>query len=330
MKAILINEKGGPENLVLSDYAKPTAMHDSILIQVRAFGINRAEIYMRRGDWGDTTDIIGIECVGVVEEDPSGEFKKGQQVAAMVGGMARSINGSYAEFVNVPKTNVVPFRSSLPWNQLAAIPETYATAWAILNWCLEGRQGETLLIRGGTSTLGMAGIILARQMGMKVVATTRNAEKTGLLKEFGADSVIIDEGNIRDQLTAIYPSGVDKVMDLVGTVSLDDSMACIRPRGSICLAGFLGGLKPIEQFQPIFQVPGTIRLTTLASAFTFGQKGFELSEIPLQQIITDIEEGRIRNILNRTFSAGNIADAHRLVETNAANGKVVVQWQDLD
>jgi NADPH:quinone reductase len=119
MKAILIKQKGGPENLVLTEYPSPTPREGFVLVQIKAFGINHAEIYMRKGDWGDTTDIIGIECVGIVVEDPSGEYKKGQKMATMVGGMARSINGSYAEYINVPRANVIAFRSELPWNELA-------------------------------------------------------------------------------------------------------------------------------------------------------------------------------------------------------------------
>src|SRR5258708_22996344 len=97
MKAILIKQKGGPENLIMEEYRKPEPKEGFVLIQIRAFGLNRAELYMRKGAWGETPDIIGIECVGLVAEDPSGEFKKGQQVAAMAGGLARTLNGSYAE-----------------------------------------------------------------------------------------------------------------------------------------------------------------------------------------------------------------------------------------
>jgi len=107
---------------------------------------------------------------------------------------------------------------------------------------------------------------------------------------------------------------------------MEDSLACLRPKGHICFAGFLGGLKPLEQFQPIFQIPSGVRLTTLASALAFGQAGFEMSGIPLQKIITDIEKGTIPNILSKTFPAEDIVEAHKMVETNLANGKVVVQW----
>ena len=110
MKAILIKQAGGPENLSVTEYDKPKAKEGLVLIEVKAFGINRAELYMRKGEWGETTDIIGIECVGIVAEDPSGEFKKGQKVAAICGGMSRMVNGSYAEYTNVPKRNVIPIK----------------------------------------------------------------------------------------------------------------------------------------------------------------------------------------------------------------------------
>ncbi|GGB00956.1 zinc-binding dehydrogenase [Puia dinghuensis] len=326
MKAILLKGKGGADSLFLGDYALPAARPGSVLIQIKAFGINHAEIYMRRGDWGDTTDIIGIECVGIVAEDLSGTFRKGQQVAAMVGGMARNINGSYAEYVAVPVSHVIPFESSLPWNELAAIPESYATAWAMLRWCLEAKTGETLVIRGGTSTVGMAAIVLARHLGLTVIATTRSAAKQGLLKELGADGVVIDDGEISGEVRRLFVEGVDKVLELVGTSTLADSLACIRPMGALAMAGFLGGLAPMENFHPIFQLPNGIRLTALASAFAFGQKGFEFAKIPLQQIITDIENKRIPNILRMTFPVSQIREAHRLVEAGEANGKVVMEW----
>src|SRR5882757_4146111 len=121
MKAILIKKTGGPENFTITEYDEPQAKEGLVVIKVKAFGINRAEIYMRKGEWGETTDIIGIECVGIVENDPSGEFKRGQKCAAICGGMSRNVNGSYAEYVNVPKSNVIPLETNLPWDELAAI-----------------------------------------------------------------------------------------------------------------------------------------------------------------------------------------------------------------
>jgi len=325
MKAILIKQTGGPENLAVAEYDKPRAKEGLVLIKVKAFGINRAELYMRKGEWGETTDIIGIECVGLVEEDPSGEFKKGQKVAAICGGMARIVNGSYAEYTNVPKTNVIALETNLPWDELAAIPETYATAWALLNWGLNVKPNETLLVRGGSSTLGQACIILAKQAGLDVIATTRSGKKSALLQRLGADNVIIDNGEISSQVLLIASGGVDNVIELTGNSTLLDSFKSTKAMGSVCLAGFLGGLKPFESFQPLMQIPSGIRFSVFGSAFGFGDKGFEISKIPLQKIITDIEEKRIPNIYKKTFAFESIAEAHQLVETNDINGKVVVQ-----
>jgi len=325
MKAILIKQTGGPENLAVAEYDKPRAKEGLVLIKVKAFGINRAELYMRKGEWGETTDIIGIECVGLVEEDPSGEFKKGQKVAAICGGMARIVNGSYAEYTNVPKTNVIALETNLPWDELAAIPETYATAWALLNWGLNVKPNETLLVRGGSSTLGQACIILAKQAGLDVIATTRSGKKSALLQRLGADNVIIDNGEISSQVLLIASGGVDNVIELTGNSTLLDSFKSTKAMGSVCLAGFLGGLKPFESFQPLMQIPSGIRFSVFGSAFVFGDKGFEISKIPLQKIITDIEEKRIPNIYKKTFAFESIAEAHQLVETNDINGKVVVQ-----
>jgi NADPH:quinone reductase-like Zn-dependent oxidoreductase len=327
MKAILIKQKGGPEALFPGEYAMPIPGPGEILIQIKAFGLNHADIYMRRGDWGDTPDIIGIECVGTVAEDPTGTYPEGQRVAAFVGGMARSINGSYAEYIAVPVANVVPFQSALPWNKLAAIPESYCTAWALLHWCLEVKRGETLLVRGGTSTVGMAAIVLAKQLGLTVIATTRNAGRSGLLESLNVDKAVLDTGKISTSIRAAYPSGIDKVLELVGTSSLPDSLECIRPRGSVAIAGFLGGLAPLQNFQPIFQLPNAIRLSALASAFAFGQPGFGFSALPLQEIIADIEAKLLPNILRKTFAVGEIQEAHRLIEAGEANGKFVVEWR---
>ena len=281
---------------------------------------------MRKGEWGEITDIIGIECVGTIEDDPFGRFSKGQKVAAVCGGMSRTVNGSYAEYINVPLTNVIALKTDLPWDQLAAIPETYMTAWALLNWGLNTRPGDTILVRGATSTLGQACMILARQAGLQVIGTTRSAAKTTFLQQMGAGHVLIDNGNISRELRQIIPEGVDHVIELTGNNSLLDSFQAARVRGNVCLAGFLAGMQPIGQFQPLLQIPSGLKLTTFASAFVFGHPGFELAGIPLQKMVTDIEERRLPNIHRKTYPADEIGEAHRLVETNVIDGKVVVKW----
>src|SRR5579872_712422 len=129
MRAIVIQKYGGPEVLAMQQIPDPEPQPGYVLIEVKAFGLNRAEIYFRKGAWGEVAKVSGIECVGVVKADPDGRFAVGQKVTAIVGGMGRAFNGSYAEFTNVPAANVVAFESDLPWEELAAIPESYATAW---------------------------------------------------------------------------------------------------------------------------------------------------------------------------------------------------------
>ena len=324
MKAILVKKQGEAENLTINEYQKPAPKEGYVLIQNKAFGINRAEIYMRKGVWGETHDIIGIEFVGVVESDPSNTFTEGQKVVSFVGGLARTYGGSYAEYVSVPLENLIAIDSNLPWDELGAIPETYATAWAVLKWGLQVQKGQSILVRGGTSAIGLASIILAKQMGLTVYATSRSMEKFSILKQYGADHTLLDNGDLKKSLRAITPEGVNNVVELVGNVTLEDSLACVAANGAICITGFLGGMVPFENFMPLMQIPSSVKLTSFGSALVFGNKDFPYSKIPLQQIISDIENKVIPNILVKSYKFDQIVDAHKLMESDAVNGKIVV------
>ena len=175
MRAIVIKQYGGPEALAIEDRPDPEPKSGHVAVEVRAFGLNRAESYMRSGAWGDVAEITGIECVGIVKSDPDGRFTPGQKVAGLMGGMGRLINGSYAEIVNIPSANLVAIVSSLPWEEFAAIPESYATAWSGVRGNLALSPGQTLVVRGATSSLGQAAISIAVDLGVRVIATTRSA-----------------------------------------------------------------------------------------------------------------------------------------------------------
>ncbi len=324
MKAILIKGIGKAENLQIEEYQKPEPKEGFVIVKNKAFGINRAEIYMRKGEWGETHDIIGIEFVGIVEDDSSNTFKKGQKVIAFVGGLARDYGGSYAEYVSVPLKYLIPVKSNLPWNELGAIPETYATAWAVLNWGLQAKKGQSILVRSGTSTVGLASIILAKQMGLTVYATSRSEDKFSILKQYGADFTILDNGEISKKISEITSNGISNVIELIGNVTLEDSLACVETNGTLCIAGFLGGLVPLENFMPLMQIPSSVKLTSFGSAFVFGNKDFPYSTIPMQKIISDIENKLIPNILTKTYEFKEIIEAHKLMESNNVNGKIVV------
>ncbi|MHC5537103.1 alcohol dehydrogenase catalytic domain-containing protein, partial [Singulisphaera rosea] len=158
MRAILRTEFGGPEVLVIREIPEPEPVEGHAVIEVKAFGLNHAELHMRKGEWAEIAEVSGIECVGVVKSCPGGEFAPGSKVAALMGGLGRTINGSYAEVTRVPVTNVAAIESNLSWAELAAIPETYATAWTCLFRNLELTAGQTLVIRGATSSFGQAAL----------------------------------------------------------------------------------------------------------------------------------------------------------------------------
>jgi NADPH:quinone reductase-like Zn-dependent oxidoreductase len=323
MKAIAFREYGGPDVLDNTEQPDPEPTEGYVVIAVRAFGLNRAETYMRSGKWGDVAKISGIECVGEVLHDPSGRFSAGTRVAALMGGMGRSINGSYAERTRVPLTNVIPIRSSLPWPDLAALPESYATAWTCLHRNLSLTPGQTLLIRGATSALGQAAINIAAVEDIKIIATTRRPERLPALRELGAHQVLLDEPLLSKTLRQEYPSGIDAVLDIVGTSTLLDSLKIVRRGGHVCMAGFLGGGSGIAGFDPLTHMPSGVQLSFFAS-FMFGAPGYELDDVPLQAIVERSEAGLYKANPARVFDFHDIREAHRLMEADEAMGKFVV------
>jgi NADPH:quinone reductase-like Zn-dependent oxidoreductase len=322
MKAILVKKHGSPENLYVDEIERPEVKKGQVLIRIKAFGINRAELYMRKGAWPEIAPVIGIECVGLVEEDPSGTFENGQKVVAFMGGLGRTINGSYAEYTAASLSNVVAVHTGLDWASLAAIPETFASAWGALHWGLQVKEGQTLLIRAATSAFGQAALVLAKQMGMHVIVTTRTAVKADLLRKLGADEVFIENGQLAETLLQEIPDGVDRVLDLVGNTVLRDSIQATKVGGIVCQAGFLGGMDPVL-FNPIADMRSGVYLTFIGS-FNFGSREFPVSDIPMQKIIEDIEMKRLPSIHAETYPFEKIADAHRRMESNAVNGKIVV------
>ncbi len=320
MKAIVISSFGGPEVLTVTNLPDPEPAADEVLIAVRAFGLNHAEGYMRSGLFGEVAKVTGIECAGTVVADPSGRLAEGTPVVAILGGMGRSRNGSYAELVTVPASNVVPVSTSLPWTDLVALPEVYATAWAGLHQNLDLRPGQTVLIRGATSALGQAAVNVAADAGATVIATTRNPARAAMLERIGAKTVLIDDGRLADQ----QPGAVDCVFDLVGSSVLRDSLRAARPRGRVCQLGFLGGLEPMADFNPIADLPSAVQFSFYGSAFVLGTAAFPLSEIPLAEMIGKAEAGLYQAKPARVFAFDEIVEAHKVMESGLAGGKMTV------
>jgi NADPH:quinone reductase-like Zn-dependent oxidoreductase len=279
-------------------------------------------MHMRRGEWAEAAKVSGIECVGVVEACPGGEFAVGSKVAALMGGLGRTINGSYAEYTRAPATNVASIESRLPWEDLAAIPETYATAWTCLFRNLELEAGQTLVIRGATSSFGRAAINMAVEAGARVIATTRNRSRAPGLEALGALRVELEGPDLATRIAE--RKQIDAVLNLVGNSTLLDSLAMLRRGGRACLAGFLGGLAPLPSFDPLTQMPSGVHFSFFGS-FVFGTPGFPLSDVPLQTIADQVAAGRYEAKPWRVFRFEDIREAHRVMEANEAGGKMVVR-----
>ena len=320
MRAAVIRAAGGPEVLKVEEWPIPQPRAGEVLIRVKAFGLNRSELFTRQGHSPGVIfpRVLGIEAVGTVAAAPGGEFAPGAVVATAMGGMGRQFDGGYAEFTCVPATQVQAIQTKLSWELLGAMPEMLQTAWGALFRSLRLEAGDRLLIRGGTTSVGLAAASIAKRHGVFVAATTRRPDRAALLRNNGVDQVFIDTGAIAEQVRNVCVGGFDKVLELVGTTTLEDSLQCARPRGIVCMTGMVGNRWSLDRFSPMAAIPTAVSLTTYAG----GADDFMLT--PLEYLARQIEAGALQVQLGRTFRLEQIAEAHRCMEENAAAGKIVV------
>lgn len=320
MRAVVLDRPGPVTDLHVRDLPVPEPGPGWVRIRVEAFGLNRSELHTRLGFAGDAVTyprVLGIEATGTIDTDASGTFAPGQQVMTMMGGMGRSYDGGYAQYTCVPAGQVIPFRSELPWATLGAVPEMLQTAYGSLTVGVDARPGQTLLVRGGTSSVGLAAAVLAKRMGMTVLSTTRNAGKGEVLTRVGVDHVLIDDGDVARQVRALLPDGVDGAVELVGTPTLPDTLRAVRVHGTVCFTGMLSDEWIVKDFYPIGYLPSGVRLT--------GYSG-EAENLPadvLQEFLDDVAAGRAVVPGDRVFGLDQIRDAHALMEAGDARGKLV-------
>jgi NADPH:quinone reductase-like Zn-dependent oxidoreductase len=320
MKAAVIYEPGGPEVLKVETRPIPEAEKGRVLIRVKAFGINRSELFTRQGHSPDVKfpRILGIEAVGTVEDAPGGEFRKGETVASAMGGMGRQFDGSYAEYTCPPASQVKAFETDLPWEMLGAIPEMLQTAYGSLFKSLRLQKGERLLVRGGTTSVGMAAAAIAKHYGCPVTATTRRKDREELLHKTGADDVIIDSGSIHEEVQKRYPGGCDKVLELIGTTTLEDSLLCCRPGGLVCMTGMVGNKWSLPDFSPMASIPTSVGLTVYAG------ESEDFLATPYEELVKLIRDGEMHIQIGKVFKLDEIVKAHQTMDANAAGGKIVI------
>ena len=322
MHAIRLTGPAAADELTVTEVPIPVPGAGQVRIRVRAFGINESEVTSRKGESGADFSfprVLGIECVGTVDAVGGGvDLPIGQKVATMMGGLGRSIDGSYAEYTVVDDANTIPFDTDLPWDVVGALPEMLQTAHGALTAGLGLQTGQTVLIHGGTSTVGLAAIAIAHQLGATVIATTRNPGRTDLLHHVGADHVVIDDDTLADAVRAAAPDGLDGTLEFVSAAALPDVLALTRPGGTACFVGALSGTWTVPDFDP-FTVPTGVHLTSYAG------EAHDLPADALAHYLTAISDGAMSIVVPETYDGlEGVATAHQGFESDHRIGKRVV------
>lgn len=316
-----------PSGLVYTtSHPKPSPESGKVLIRVHAYGLNRSELFTRQGlsPGIQFPRVLGIECVGVVEDGGGGKWKKGDVVAALMGGMGRQFDGGYAEYTLVPHTACSPpvtLPKGMGWAEFAAVPETFMTAWGTLAMSLKLQKSDTLLIRGGTTSVGLACATLAKSSLFgcaAVISTTRSERKISKVKAAGVDIVIKDNDKIGQEVKKVTGGkGATKAVELVGGNVLADTAAGLSDDGVVSMVGCVSGVWTCENFDPMMTLAPSKHLTLFSSHYV------DISTAPLQQILDLIGEGKLELNLDKVFSMQDTGEAQEYMEASGAAGKVV-------
>ncbi len=320
MKAVLLSRPCSAEEMQLSEVPIPQVQPGWVLVKIHAAGLNHSEALLRmfeiENDYIRTPIVPGIECVGEVVDPSDSAFAKGNKVVALMGGMGRSFNGSYAEYAVLPVDNVFKVETDLDWVSLAAIPETYFTAYGSLTDCLMLQAGDVLLVRGATSTVGQAALQLAHAMGATTIAACRRESSFEIMKSIGADYCVIDDEQLSQRSWQVRPN---KILELIGPKTLRDSLLTVARPGYVCNTGILGNVFTVEHFDPIKYIPNGVFLSGFFS--NFPSKGI------IDSLFDLINRNHINPLYSKVFRLDQISEAHALLEKGGAGGKIILSME---
>ncbi|SFS63384.1 NAD(P)H-quinone oxidoreductase [Marininema halotolerans] len=325
MKAVLINEPGGPETLFLGEYPKPKPTAQELLIRVQATALNRADIMQREGKYPpppDASPILGLEVAGVVEEvgESSGSWKKGDRVFGLLSG------GGYAEYAVIPGDMAMRIPDELSFTDAAGVAEVFLTAWQALFWIGHLQNNQRVLIHAGASGVGTAAIQLAKNVGAFVAVTAGSQEKLTACQKLGADvGVNYREGPFEPKLREVVgEGGFDLILDFIGASYWDQNMKALAMDGRLVLISALSGshikgMNLVPLLAKRLQVTGTTLRSRSLSYKTQLTRDFAQKGLPLFQ------QGKLSPVIDHVFSWENVQAAHRYMEENRNIGKVVLE-----
>lgn len=311
MRAVVINKPGDVDVMQVVERPIQRATDHQSVMKIHAFGVHRYEALTRAGGSPSVKfpRVIGVEAVGeIYEPSTNSQLKPGQKVVTLMGGFGREVDGSYQEYALVDDANLYPVDFDGDWVTLAQYPENFYTALGSIN-SLKLRPGQTLLVRGGTSAVGLATIKLAKVLGLKVAATTRRQSMLTMLVANGADDAILDEEN---QL--VTEKKFDGIIDMVGTVTLNDSIAHLNVDGKVTMIGLLAGEWVVKDFSP-FALGG--KYLTFFDSTVVDRK-------LVAEMFALIAKHHLTIPIAKVFKLDQIQDAHRYVMASREPGQVIV------
>lgn len=316
MKISLVTSPGGPEVLQIAERPVPSLKPGQVLIRVHAAGVNRADVMMRAGQYGPSAtgiEVLGLEAAGTIS-DPgdSPRWKKGDRVCALLP------RGGYAEYAVADGRHCLPVPESMSFEEAAGLPETVLTVWSNVFQRMHVQPGETLLVQGGTSGIGLTALQLARVLGVRTFATAGSEEKCRFAEAWGAERCV----NYRTEDFEDVLPPVDAILDYIGGEYTAKHLRMLKPDGRICWLAGLGGIKSTINIMEIMRK----RLVLTGSMLSPRDDDFKaaLTAEVEQKIWPLVAQGRLHAHVFRTFPLEEAADAHQLMESGAHIGKIIL------
>lgn len=324
MRAILVDEPGGPEQLTIGQAPEPEIGPDDLLVEVHATALNRADLMQRAGKYpppDGVTEILGLEAAGRVAAvgENVEQWEVGDRVMGLLPG------GGYAEYVKMDAGMALPIPASLSFIEGAAIPETFLTAYQALVWLGETEPGDHVLVHAGASGVGTAALQIARELGAHPYATV-SAPKVERARAIGAEEAVDYEAESFDEviLQETDGHGADVIVDFIGAPYLEPNLNALALDGRIVLLATLGGYRAEEfDLRQLFRKRGTLRASTLRNRSADYKR--RLAGDVERDLLPLFAEGSIEPVIDRIYEWEDVAEAHRHMEANRNVGKIVLQ-----
>ncbi|QTE36652.1 NAD(P)H-quinone oxidoreductase [Mucilaginibacter gossypii] len=326
MKAIVITHPGSPEVLQLTERPKPVITHNEVLIKVMAAGINRPDVFQRKGNYPPPAtapaDIPGLEVAGTVADigEAVTRWKPGDKVCALITG------GGYAEYCKAPEGQCLPVPSNLSFPEAASLPETFFTVWSNVFDRGSLQPGESLLVHGGSSGIGVAAIQMAKALGSTVYVTAGSDEKCSFCEQLGADKAInYKTTDFKDAINSLTDgTGVNVILDMIGGNYMPGNIDSLAVEGRLVMINAMNGREVQLDLGKVMAK----RLIITGSMLRSRETAFKaaIAQNLEQKIWPLLLSGKIRPIVYKTFDAGEAAEAHKLMESSTHTGKIVLTF----